>query len=126
MPGPRVIEIRHPRDPVLRLMRADVGSAWSIARIPALLHTCRQSRDEALKSYELSFGLEDGSGRIYVNFSHDTVYFGARSDFYGAQAIVREDGSVGHVRGLENIQSLAIKSKYQADVSKFDLGLLGA
>jgi len=46
---------------------------------PALLSVCRESRTEALKSYNLCFGTEASPASIYINPSLDIVYFGFES-----------------------------------------------
>ncbi|KAI0123857.1 hypothetical protein BJ170DRAFT_98963 [Xylariales sp. AK1849] len=56
-------------------------SFTSSAVIPASLHVCRESRSEALREYQLSFGTLHQPGKVFFNDSTDVLYFGARSDF---------------------------------------------
>jgi hypothetical protein len=113
LPGPRVIEIRNNRD---------IPGATSICRIPPILHVCRESREMALKIYELSFGMDNQPGQIWVNFERDIVYFGAKSDFYVMQALSQDGASiVGRVKGLEKIKALALRSRVFGETSRFNL-----
>ncbi|CZR54631.1 uncharacterized protein PAC_04515 [Phialocephala subalpina] len=48
---------------------------WSRTPIPALLHTCRESRHAMqLCGYELAFAAEKSEPRIWFNFKHDVLY----------------------------------------------------
>lgn len=51
---------------------------WSSSPIPALLHTCRESRRAMqLCGYELVFAINDKvTPRIWFNFAHDTLHLG--------------------------------------------------
>ena len=57
------------------------GGFKSPTPIPAALHTCLESRELALKKYELTFSARDVYGghgypaRIWFNFEQDMVYF---------------------------------------------------
>ena len=82
LPGPRVIEIRNRAGYFENLHCTQI---YSICRIPVLLHTCRESREVALKYYALSFSITNFPPQIYVDFSVDTIYFGPNSDFYNTQ-----------------------------------------
>jgi len=44
--------------------------------IPTLLHVCHESREEALKIYQPSFGLPPQKGNNYIDFNHGIIYFG--------------------------------------------------
>jgi hypothetical protein len=68
--------------------RADI---WSICAIPALLHTCHESRFEARKAYEYAF---DG---VWIDFEKDTVFFGRKCNFMTALIVV------GKERGFEDL-----------------------
>ncbi|KAE9366145.1 hypothetical protein N431DRAFT_430310 [Stipitochalara longipes BDJ] len=65
---------------------------WSIARIPAPLHACRQSRLEAMKTYSLSFGADGEEGKGWIDFQRDTVFFGRKCDFLVCFNTLKEDG----------------------------------
>ncbi|KAE8449140.1 hypothetical protein EG329_008524 [Mollisiaceae sp. DMI_Dod_QoI] len=48
---------------------------WSRTPIPALLHTCRDSRRAMqLSGYELAFAAKNTEPRIWFNFKHDVLY----------------------------------------------------
>ena len=42
--------------------------------VPAVLHTCRESRVEALKTYTMGLITYCCSGRFYVDYTRDTIY----------------------------------------------------
>ncbi|KAI3318650.1 hypothetical protein HD806DRAFT_308204 [Xylariaceae sp. AK1471] len=44
------------------------------ASVPAVLHTCQESRSEALRVYKLSFGTKSHDPRIYFCREMDTLY----------------------------------------------------
>lgn len=82
LPGPRVVPIHYtytsadstspkPHDAVM-------GGCTSIAKIPANLHTSRESRYEALMSYELSFNLQHSQAKTFFNPAIDVLYFGPK------------------------------------------------
>ncbi|KAF8849922.1 hypothetical protein BDZ45DRAFT_216223 [Acephala macrosclerotiorum] len=51
------------------------GYIWSSCPIPALLHTCRESRSTMKRAgYELTFGHRTSKPRVWFNFRHDTLY----------------------------------------------------
>ncbi|KAI1437322.1 hypothetical protein GGR50DRAFT_96087 [Xylaria sp. CBS 124048] len=55
----------------------DVGETWqSTTQIPALLHVNAEARHEALKHYTLSLGVGEEAPRVYIDFKHDTLFFG--------------------------------------------------
>lgn len=53
-------------------------SGWTAPQtpIPTALHVCSESRTEALKRYQLTFGSPFAPPRVYVDFSIDTIRFG--------------------------------------------------
>jgi hypothetical protein len=86
LPGPRVIEIRNHTGGFAALNKTKRPYLVnSICRVPALLHICHESREEALKHYDLAFGMGRLPPKISVDFSKDITYFGPKSDFYLAQ-----------------------------------------
>jgi hypothetical protein len=89
---PRLIEI-HP----------DVkeGGYYSPARIPAILHTCYESRQEALKVYKLSFGTEKIPPRIFF-CAADTLFL---SHF--CFTVRRFHSFMKETTGFDAVQSLA-------------------
>jgi hypothetical protein len=77
-PGPRTVSIKYKG-----LSFYSIGKGFSAAAgwrspdpVPTILHICQESRTEALKSYRLAFGSYLHSGRIYFDFSKDTLRFG--------------------------------------------------
>ncbi|KAG4427594.1 hypothetical protein IFR05_016922, partial [Cadophora sp. M221] len=76
---PRTVELRRSDlDYLLKQNTERRPGIWSIAQIPAVLHTCCESRLEGLKSYELAFGTHEMEARVYVNFESDIVFMGRR------------------------------------------------
>jgi len=82
LPGPRIVPIHYtytsaessppkPHDVIM-------GGCTSIAQIPANLHTTRESRYEALMSYELSFKLQHSQAKAFFNPAIDVLYFGPK------------------------------------------------
>lgn len=63
LPGPRIIE--------LTILRKNIVSR---ARVPTLLHTCRESRAVALKHYTLAFGHNASPPKVYFDFRYDWIY----------------------------------------------------
>ncbi|KAE8444938.1 hypothetical protein EG329_014065 [Mollisiaceae sp. DMI_Dod_QoI] len=55
------------------------GYLWSSCPIPALLHTCRESRDTMKRAgYELTFRHRTAGPRTWFNFHHDILYLSCR------------------------------------------------
>lgn len=50
-------------------------SCVSSSKPPAVLQACRESREEALRTYTLTFGTQSSSARIYFNPYRDILYF---------------------------------------------------
>jgi hypothetical protein len=69
IPGPRVITIQVHNDATLNLRLLAASYA-----IPAILHTSRESREVALKSYELAFANHQNVKPMYVDFSKDIIF----------------------------------------------------
>ncbi|RYP09244.1 hypothetical protein DL765_008509 [Monosporascus sp. GIB2] len=85
VPGPRIVTIRcsSTSSPTPSLACQSHGEDAapcfaSSATIPANLHTCRESRWEAMKRYKLLFGTCGEPGRIFFDPMDDILYFGAR------------------------------------------------
>lgn len=83
MPEARTVVIQSPytkrsRGPTsLESLLPGSQDTWrSATQIPALLHVNSEARYEALKHYSLSLGVGAAQPRIYVDFKHDTVFFG--------------------------------------------------
>lgn len=66
--------------------------------IPGTLHVNRESRNEALLSYKLSFGIPHGRAKVFFNPALDVMYFGPRQgylnsfkQFANACTMIRKD-----------------------------------
>jgi 2EXR family len=44
-------------------------------QVPSLLRACRESREIALRQYDLAFGAQFSGRRIYFNFDRDILFF---------------------------------------------------
>lgn len=84
MMEPRVIELRKSGPTEGPHSAGKEKGIWSIARVPSVLHACRESRIEALKVYDLAFGtrVPTVEPRVYVNFARDIVFFGKKCEIY--------------------------------------------
>lgn len=102
---PRVVELRY---------CPSLTTCWTPCATPALLHVCREARIEALKSYELSFGLPGSPPTIYFAASFDTLFLtfekGPNGEWdsmiYVDDIIDRLEGH--NSKGLQEVQNLAI------------------
>lgn len=78
-PAPRDVTIKYTT--AFRKIEEQISPAstgWiSSTPVPVILQICRESRAEALKSYQLSFGTVYNEPRIYFNFAIDSLSFGA-------------------------------------------------
>jgi hypothetical protein len=55
---------------------------YSSAPIPALLHTCRESRDDLIKrGYQLTFRTRSHGPRTWFNFDHDVLFISLGDDW---------------------------------------------
>jgi hypothetical protein len=90
LPGPRVVAVKYSKATKL---------PFSPARIPAILQVNRESRDEALKSYTLAFGLDGADGKIFFNFSTDILVY---DEDFALQT------KVDRFRDLEQVQHVAL------------------
>ncbi|KAK0101098.1 hypothetical protein ONS95_012919 [Cadophora gregata] len=117
---PRVIELGHSKDRKTRkhvLPTHEIengGGIRSIAEIPPVLHTCRESRAEGLKRYILAFGTPEHEARVYVNFANDVVFLGRRCPIYSAVGSIpatwsRRQEHCVRMNDLEKITRLAIR-----------------
>ncbi|KAI1369666.1 hypothetical protein F5Y08DRAFT_100163 [Xylaria arbuscula] len=73
--------------------------------VPAILHTCRESRCEALRVYKKSFGTTSHEPRIYFSREIDTLYI-PRPPFMGYDDSARSFVSL--IRDMDCIVHLAI------------------
>ncbi|KAF5578140.1 hypothetical protein FPCIR_11717 [Fusarium pseudocircinatum] len=64
-------------------------SMYSTAPIPALLHTCRESRDVLIqKGYQLAFRTRSHDPRTWFNFDHDVLFISHGDDWGTKHRIV--------------------------------------
>ncbi|CAG8955823.1 hypothetical protein HYFRA_00011692 [Hymenoscyphus fraxineus] len=133
---PRVVEVRQPHQRIIRnsvsqfnLLTLTFVDSWLLGAprvyspVPAVLHTCQESRHEALRHYTLSLAMKDnlaaGKGS-YVNFKKDMLYFGIRSSFFCLNKSMNE----GVLHGFERVEHLALGTNalgYEGDMWWFDL-----
>jgi hypothetical protein len=99
-PGPRTVSIKYKG-----LSFYSIGKGFSAAAgwrspdpVPIVLHICRESRTEALKSYQLAFGSYLHPGRIYFDFSKDTLRFGnSQGDAYMTVPEMLQSGPIDYL-----------------------------
>lgn len=74
---PRIVEVRHTDDRFLDETSPTCGYSFT-ARIPVVLHVCRESREVGLRHYHLdlrsAFPEENRTSPVYVNWQLDTLY----------------------------------------------------
>jgi hypothetical protein len=69
---PRLLHLKcKTKDKILTL-----ANVQAIPIIPPIFHICRESREVAMKSYQILVLNPDIESRVYVNFYQDVVYFG--------------------------------------------------
>jgi hypothetical protein len=99
-----------PRAVIIRGRLGDShGGLRSPTPPPAALHVCLESREVALKKYELVFSaryLFDYPARIWFNFSKDMVYFRNRGE--DGWSNLSQFRSIVSTKDLERIQFLGI------------------
>ncbi|KAK1529741.1 hypothetical protein CPAR01_12053 [Colletotrichum paranaense] len=92
-------------------IRCDTShSTWgtSPAKVPAILHACRESRQEAIRFYgNLKFGIA-GVPKIYFNPEVDVLHFGPLKGFMAASAQYFTAMSLCDASDLMDVRYLAI------------------
>ena len=63
-----------PQTRIIELAKSKTYSVHSSAGVPALLHTCRESRAIALNHYNLSFSSTSTLPKVYFDFKYDWLY----------------------------------------------------
>lgn len=103
----------------------------SLTPIPAALHTCQESRQEALKIYTLTFGTVGRartSHRFFFDFSGDILLFPDMCDenlcLRLAEKLIYLEIFVENVRGVEKVQTMTVCTCFIRGV--FALRYLGA
>jgi 2EXR family len=66
------LALQQPR--LIELTKSSTYSVQSHAAVPALLHTCRESRAIAKKHYALAFATHETSPKVYFDFQQDWIY----------------------------------------------------
>ncbi|KAF4987512.1 hypothetical protein FGRMN_10327 [Fusarium graminum] len=104
--------------PPTRLVPLQCGSgcskslSWtgctSPAPIPANLHTCAESRSEALKHYGLGFGFARGPGQVFLDPERDILYFGPRDGYMAADSQFQTCMSMCDPEELAVVRRLAV------------------
>ena len=59
---------------VISFIAEKSGHVRAFAKVPTLLHASRESREEALKEYQLCFAEICGGRPVYINFQIDRLY----------------------------------------------------
>ncbi|KAF3770074.1 hypothetical protein M406DRAFT_66519 [Cryphonectria parasitica EP155] len=119
LPDPRIVSIRCGSDPTSPQETSSPSSSCSSsssplpgcsspALIPANLHTCHESRREALRRYRLSFGITRGPGHIFFDPGADTLYFGPRDGFMASEAQLRTVLALCDPAELARVERVAI------------------
>jgi hypothetical protein len=99
-PGPRTVSVKYKGLSCYSTGKGFLAAAdWrSPDPIPIVLHICRESRTEALKSYQLAFGSYLHPGRIYFDFSKDTLRFGnSHRDAYMTVPEMLQSGPIDYL-----------------------------
>ena len=97
---PRLVEVRFIRDGRKHQHRF-------IADIPILLHICRESRLEGLKSYKLSFGTKYAMNKVYFDNKIDTLSISDHACVNQTSHFVHRDWS----GDLARLERLAVGSR---------------
>lgn len=87
---------------------ASSGGCSSPAPIPVNLHVCHESRREALRRYQLLFGIAQQPGRIFFDPDQDVLYFGPRDGFMASEAQLRTVLTLCDPEELRRIRKVAI------------------
>jgi hypothetical protein len=99
-PPPRTVSIKYKRFSINRVGKGfSAAGGWtSPDPVPIILHICEESRTEALKSYQLAFGIYRHSGTIYFDFSKDTLRFGnSQGDAYMTVPEMLQSGPIDYM-----------------------------
>jgi len=116
-PAPRIIELVDGPGRTGKLRAQQLVTPWiTPATPPAVLYVCRESRNEALRFYQLAFGRKSFEPRIYIDFARDIVYFGrgTRGD-----EMVDVDNSM---EDFEKIRYMAVTPNCLARLLNWEIG----
>jgi hypothetical protein len=79
LPGSQLVHLHFKKDDI-SYENGAINLMISKAEFPVMLHVCKETRQEALKSYQLQFGLGPNPPTVYFDFAVDTLYFGPVAD----------------------------------------------
>ncbi|KAF9871664.1 hypothetical protein CkaCkLH20_10862 [Colletotrichum karsti] len=113
LPPPRIVPIRCGAKSLSFASHAQTpppstSGCTSYVAIPVNLHVCHESRFEALKSYDLCFGMTRNPGQIFFDRDHDVLYFGARDGYMASEAQFLTVMSLCDPDDLANVRHLAV------------------
>lgn len=130
LPGPRVVQVIEAKK--RHMLTRQASYHWtSNSPSPILLRVCKESREEALRTYTAAFGRNENDGRVYVDFDKDTVFFGRRDKLktlishYGTleiESIIEEDFMT--IPSFSRIKKLAVTLNTAADLVEWDWDML--
>ncbi|KAK0368011.1 hypothetical protein CLIM01_14633 [Colletotrichum limetticola] len=108
LPPTRVVSLRCDTNSISN----SINSTWgtSLARIPVSLHVCRESRKEALKTYQLRFSMA-GPPKVFFGPKVDILHFGVASGWMASSAQFFTALSMCHPSELKDIRFLAVDEK---------------
>ena len=92
LPRGRVVPIRfesRSEDEIRFSSRQLPSGCLSSAQIPPNLHVCHEARSEAVRHYDLSFGVCGGEGQVFFNPLDDILYFGSRDGYMATESQFR-------------------------------------
>lgn len=108
-PPSRIVELLDGPGRSGRLRAQQLVTPWiTLATPPAVLYVYHESRDEALRYYQLAFGRNGFEPRIYIDFSQDIVFFGRETHGEGTFEITDS------MKDLERIQHMAATRRCMA------------
>ncbi|GKT43947.1 uncharacterized protein ColSpa_04128 [Colletotrichum spaethianum] len=113
LPPPRVVPIRCGAKSLTlasyaQSSRPSTSGCTSYAAVPVNLHVCQESRQEALASYHLSFGMTRNPGQIFFDKANDVLYFGARDGYMASEAQFLTVMALCDPTDLADVRHLAI------------------
>jgi len=97
LPGPRILELRYDKKH---------AEFISVARLPRALFICKESREETLKHYDFSFGIDEGSSKVLVDFSVDILLLNCKSIPYTLMSRKDPDGFWGIFEKRRHFQKI--------------------
>ncbi|KAH9240674.1 hypothetical protein K456DRAFT_31705 [Colletotrichum gloeosporioides 23] len=105
LPRTRIVSIQCSTTSLFEMNDSSWGTSPAI--IPANLHTCRESRQEAMRYYNLRFGVA-GPPKIFFNPQIDILHFGPAKGFMASSAQYFTAVSLCNPMDLGAVRYLAI------------------